>query len=61
MTTYDPDTLDQNITVLKEIVARFDGKLALNCLCSTAEQYMSVIAWDCWSVRRRVPRASDRT
>lgn len=31
MTTYDPDTLHQNINVLKEIVRKFDGKLALNC------------------------------
>jgi uncharacterized protein len=31
MTTYDPDTLQQNINVLKEIVRKFDGSLALNC------------------------------
>ncbi len=31
MTTFDPDTLRQNIDVLKEIVRKFDGKLALNC------------------------------
>jgi uncharacterized protein YcbX len=31
MTTYDPDTLEQNPRILKEIVARFDGELALNC------------------------------
>ncbi len=31
MTTFDPDTLDQDIGVLKGIVRRFGGKLALNC------------------------------
>src|SRR5512132_3804931 len=31
MTTYDPDTLDQNIDVLRKIVREFDGTMALNC------------------------------
>lgn len=31
MTTYDPDTLEQDPRVLREIVERFDGELALNC------------------------------
>ena len=31
MTTYDPDTLAQDSTVLHDIVKRFAGKLALNC------------------------------
>lgn len=31
MTTYDPDTLQQDPKVLKEIVQKFDGTLALNC------------------------------
>lgn len=31
MTTFDPDTLKQDRNVLKDIVSRFDGKLALNC------------------------------
>ncbi len=31
MTTFDPDTLEQNRQVLKNIVQRFGGKLALNC------------------------------
>jgi uncharacterized protein YcbX len=31
MTTFDPDTLEQDPNVLKEIAQRFDGKLALNC------------------------------
>jgi uncharacterized protein len=31
MTTFDPDTLEQNTRVLKEIVQKFDGRLALNC------------------------------
>jgi uncharacterized protein YcbX len=30
MTTYDPDTLAQEPDVLKSIVRRFDGRLALN-------------------------------
>ena len=31
MTTFDPDTLEQDHSVLKEIVRKFDGELALNC------------------------------
>ncbi|MBL8292085.1 MAG: MOSC N-terminal beta barrel domain-containing protein [Bryobacterales bacterium] len=31
MTTYDPDTLEQESIVLKDIVQRFGGKLGLNC------------------------------
>jgi uncharacterized protein len=31
MTTYDPDTLVQDPGVLRDIVKRFEGKLALNC------------------------------
>lgn len=31
MTTFDPDTLQQDPAVLESIIARFDGKLALNC------------------------------
>ena len=31
MTTYDPETLRQDRGVLKDILKRFDGKLALNC------------------------------
>jgi uncharacterized protein len=31
MTTYDPDTLEQNPRVLREIVQKFGGELALNC------------------------------
>ena len=30
MTTFDPDTLDQDHGVLKKIVQRFGGRLALN-------------------------------
>jgi uncharacterized protein YcbX len=30
MTTYDPDTLEHDPTVLKDIVKRFGGELALN-------------------------------
>ena len=30
MTTYDPDTLVQDVSVLRDIVDRFEGKLALN-------------------------------
>jgi uncharacterized protein YcbX len=32
MTTYDPDTLEQNPDVLRQIVKRFEGTLALNAL-----------------------------
>ena len=31
MTTFDPDTLAPSPQVLRDIVKRFDGKLALNC------------------------------
>jgi uncharacterized protein YcbX len=31
MTTYDPDTLKQDSAVLKDILKRFGGELALNC------------------------------
>lgn len=31
MTTYDPDTQKQNPKILKEIVQKFGGELALNC------------------------------
>jgi uncharacterized protein YcbX len=31
MTTFDPDTLEHDASVLKDIVRRFDGKIALNC------------------------------
>jgi hypothetical protein len=31
MTTFDPDTLEQDVEVLKFIHRRFDGTLALNC------------------------------
>jgi uncharacterized protein YcbX len=31
MTTYDPDTLEQDRSVLQTIRREFDGKLALNC------------------------------
>jgi len=32
MTTFDPDTLDQDVGVLRDIHVRFGGVLALNCL-----------------------------
>ena len=31
MTTFDPDTLEQDLEVLKRIHREFDGRLALNC------------------------------
>ena len=31
MTTYDPDTLEQDITVLQKIVWELDGRTALDC------------------------------
>jgi MOSC domain-containing protein len=34
MTTFDPDTIEQDPDVLKDIVRRFDGQLALNCAVS---------------------------
>ena len=35
MTTYDPDTVQQDPAVLKDIVKRFGGKLALNAAVET--------------------------
>ena len=35
MTTYDPDTLQQDPAVLKDIGKRFGGRLALNCAVDT--------------------------
>jgi hypothetical protein len=34
MTTYDPDTLQQDLRVLRKIVKEADGKLALDCAVS---------------------------
>ena len=31
MTTFDPDTLEQDLQVLRGIAQNFGGKLALNC------------------------------
>jgi uncharacterized protein YcbX len=36
MTTYEPDTLQHDATVLKDIVKRFGGELALNCAVETS-------------------------
>ena len=36
MTTYDPDTLEQDVEVLRDIRRRFDGRLALNTAVLTA-------------------------
>jgi uncharacterized protein YcbX len=36
MTTWDPDTQQQNISVLKKIVRDFDGRIALNCAVEVA-------------------------
>lgn len=35
MTTFHPDTLVQDVDVLRDINTRFDGKLALNCVVLT--------------------------
>ena len=34
MTSYDPDTLEQDREITREIYRRFEGKLALNCFVS---------------------------
>lgn len=36
MTTYDPDTLQHDPAVLRDIVKRFGGRLALNCAVENA-------------------------
>ena len=36
MTTYDPDTQQQNLSVLRKIVRDFDGRIALNCSVEAA-------------------------
>lgn len=35
MTTFDPDTGEQDIDVLRDIVRRYDGEIALNCAVLT--------------------------
>jgi uncharacterized protein len=35
MTTYDPDTIEQDLDVLRRIVWEFDGVLALDCAVET--------------------------
>jgi hypothetical protein len=35
MTTFHPDTVAQDVDVLRDIRARFDGKLALNAAVET--------------------------
>jgi uncharacterized protein len=35
MTTYDPDTLEQDRTVLQHIVDELDGRMALDCAVVT--------------------------
>jgi len=37
MTTWHPDTQEQDINVLKKIVRDFDGKIALNCAVESAD------------------------
>ena len=49
MTTFDPDTLVQDRAVLRDIVERFDGRLALNCEVlqgGTVETGQSVVLQD---------------
>jgi hypothetical protein len=36
MTTYDPDTAEQDPHVLRDIVRRFDGQLCLNAAVTRA-------------------------
>ncbi len=31
MTTFDPDTLEQDVSVLRRIYEEFDGSMALDC------------------------------
>ena len=31
MTTYDPDTLEQDLSVLRRIASEFGGQMALDC------------------------------
>jgi hypothetical protein len=35
MTTYDPDTLEQDLSVLRRIAAEFEGQMALDCAVVT--------------------------
>jgi hypothetical protein len=35
MTTYDPDTLEQDVKVLKNIVSELGGTMALDCSVQT--------------------------
>jgi uncharacterized protein YcbX len=56
MTTYDPDSLEQNSGVLREIVRKFGGELALNCFVIRGGELkvgdaVELVA-DCEQVRR---------
>ncbi len=47
MTTYDPDTLAQDPGVLKDIVARFGGRLALDCDVAHGGRFVSASRSSC--------------
>lgn len=56
MTTYDPDTLVQDVNVLRDIVQRFEGRLALNC--EVLQEGVIEVGQDVRVSRRsRAPRA----
>src|SRR5208283_1356891 len=48
MTTFDPDTLKQDAQVLKGIVQRFGGKLALNCYVIQDGEIREGDSLNCW-------------
>ena len=60
MTTFDPDTLAHDPSVLRDIVKRFGGKLALNCDVETAREIrvnqQAIVTLQSPRVELRVPR-----
>jgi uncharacterized protein len=38
MTTYDPDTLEQDLSVLRRIASEFEGQMALDCAVVTGDR-----------------------
>ena len=40
MTTFDPDSGQQDLEVLRRVQREFDGRLGLNCYCRDARPYL---------------------
>jgi MOSC domain-containing protein len=61
MTTYDPDTLDQDVTILQKIYRELDGRTALDCYVLSPGWMRvgdPVEVGDWWTLERAAPRSS---